>query len=133
MSFEYVRHCRKPPSRNVPAGLFYQLDYLVKIVRRFDGRIAELPLFFLVVIDGNIRVFQRVARQHAGDSLICADDALGPQQLQPRHRCRRGRLTAKTVFAYNRLGVANLLVAYRPHDAVANIYRPQAFFQIDRP
>ncbi len=47
--------------------------------------------------------------------------------------CRRGRLAAQAVFADNRLGIENLFVRDRTNDAVADINRPQAFFQIDRP
>jgi hypothetical protein len=37
--------------------LFYQLDYFIEVIRSFYGGIAELALFFLMVVDRYIGVF----------------------------------------------------------------------------
>jgi len=54
----------------------YQFDDFVEIIRCFDGWVAEPALLLVMVVDGNVRVFEGVAREDAGDSLIGCDYTL---------------------------------------------------------
>jgi len=51
-------------------------DDLVKIVCSFDGRVAEIALVVLVLVDRYVRVLKLVTGQDAGDGFIFIDDAV---------------------------------------------------------
>jgi len=61
------------------AGLLHQLDYFIEVVGRFDGRVTEPALLFFVVVDRYVGIFQWVACQHAGNSLVGSDYAFSPE------------------------------------------------------
>ena len=112
--------------------LLYEFDESVEVIRGLDGRVAELALLFLVVVDGDVGVLQSVARQDAGDALVGADEALGSQVFEAGDGGRRSRLAASPILADDRLGIDNFLIRHRAHDAVADVDGAQALLEINR-
>ncbi len=86
-----------------------------------------------MVLDRYRGVFQLMARQDARDGLIRADDAFVPQQPQPGDTRPAGRFAAQAKAADDALGLHDGLIAHLPHDAIADIHRPQAFLEVYRP
>ena len=60
----------------------YQLNNRIEIVGCFYWRIAELALFVFMIVDSDIRIFKRMSRKHAGNTLVRADYSLGSQMFQ---------------------------------------------------
>ena len=116
-----------------PVFLFYQGNDLVQIVGYLYGRVAEFPGHFTVIVDGDVGVFEGMAGQDAGDTLIFADDAVGQQVFEAGDGGGGGRFAAEAVLCRSGLWRREFLHRSRQHDAIADIEGTQAFFEIDRP